>query len=120
MNPTFTITMKNGGVMTGELYPEIAPNTVANFISLANGSFYNNHEFFRVVAGVLIQGGDPLDNGTGGPGYAIKGEFSNNGVKNDLSHVRGVLSMARWMRTDTLSGWVSAWAAASPAGAGRS
>ena len=95
-NPIATITMSDGAQMRFELYPDKAPNTVANFISLANGGKYNNRQFFRVVAGVLIQGGDPEDNGTGGPGYTIKGEFAENGfTRNDISHLRGTISMAR-------------------------
>ena len=101
-NPLATITMENGDVITLYLYPDKAPNTVANFISLANRGFYNDHEFFRVVAGVLIQGGDPQDNGTGGPGYTIKGEFAENGFSgNDISHLRGTISMARQSGYDT-------------------
>jgi peptidyl-prolyl cis-trans isomerase B (cyclophilin B) len=101
-NPVATITMSDGAQMRFELYPDKAPNTVANFISLANGGKYNNRQFFRVVAGVLIQGGDPEDNGTGGPGYTIKGEFSENGFKgNDISHLRGTISMARQSNYDT-------------------
>lgn len=101
-NPVATITMSDGAQMRFELYPDKAPNTVANFISLANGGKYNNRQFFRVVAGVLIQGGDPEDNGTGGPGYTIRGEFSENGFKgNDISHQRGTISMARQSGYDT-------------------
>ena len=101
-NPVATITMSDGAQMRFELYPDKAPNTVANFISLANGGKYNNHEFYRIVAGVLIQGGDPLDNGTGGPGYTIKGEFAENGFRgNDISHLRGTISMARQSGYDT-------------------
>ena len=101
-NPIATITMSDGAQMRFELYPDKAPNTVANFISLANGGKYNNRQFFRIVAGVLIQGGDPEDNGTGGPGYTIKGEFSENGFKgNDISHLRGTISMARQSGYDT-------------------
>ncbi len=94
-NPIATITMKDGGTMKLELYPEIAPNTVKNFISLANSGFYDGLTFHRIYAGFMIQGGDPAGDGTGDPGYSIKGEFSANGVKNDLSHKRGVISMAR-------------------------
>ena len=94
-NPIVTITMENGAVMTGELYPAKAPNTVANFISLANKGFYDGLIFHRVIPGFMIQGGCPKGTGTGGPGYCIKGEFKLNGVKNNLSHKRGVLSMAR-------------------------
>jgi peptidyl-prolyl cis-trans isomerase B (cyclophilin B) len=101
-NPVATITMSDGTQMRFELYPDKAPNTVANFISLANGGKYNNRQFFRIVAGVLIQGGDPEDNGTGGPGYTIRGEFSENGFKgNDISHLRGTISMARQSNYDT-------------------
>ena len=86
--------MTNGDVIEFELYPEIAPNTVNNFISLANKGFYNGLIFHRVISGFMIQGGDPDGRGTGGPGYSIKGEFSSNGFKNDLKHTAGVLSMA--------------------------
>ena len=97
-NPTFTITMENGGVMTGELYPDKAPNSVNNFIALAQSGFYNGLTFHRVIPSFMIQGGCPKGTGTGGPGYSIKGEFSGNGFKqNDLVHDRGVLSMARAM-----------------------
>ena len=94
-HPIATITMKDGGVIELELYPEIAPESVKNFISLSNSGFYDGLIFHRVIAGFMIQGGDPDGKGTGGPGYCIKGEFSANGVKNDLSHLRGVISMAR-------------------------
>ena len=94
-NPIVTITMENGGVMKAELYPEIAPNTVNNFISLINKGFYNGLIFHRVISGFMLQGGDPDGTGMGGPGYSIKGEFSGNGFQNDLKHDRGVLSMAR-------------------------
>ena len=94
-NPIFTIEMENGMTMKGELYPEMAPNSVANFVELANSGFYDGVIFHRVIPGFMIQGGDPDGVGTGGPGYAIRGEFSANGVENNLSHVRGVLSMAR-------------------------
>ena len=95
MNPTFKITMENGGVMEGELYPEIAPQSVYNFIDLANHNYYDGLIFHRVIPGFMIQGGCPEGSGMGGPGYCIKGEFFYNGVKNDLKHKRGVLSMAR-------------------------
>ena len=95
MNPTFKITMENGAVMEGELYPEIAPQSVYNFIDLANHNFYDGLIFHRVIPGFMIQGGCPDGTGMGGPGYCIKGEFIFNGVKNDLKHKRGVLSMAR-------------------------
>ena len=95
MNPTFKITMQNGAVMEGELYPEIAPQSVYNFIDLANHNFYDGLIFHRVIPGFMIQGGCPDGTGMGGPGYCIKGEFFYNGVKNELKHKRGVLSMAR-------------------------
>ena len=95
MNPTFKITMENGSVMEGELYPEIAPQSVYNFIDLCNHNFYDGLIFHRVIPGFMIQGGCPEGTGMGGPGYCIKGEFFFNGVKNDLKHKRGVLSMAR-------------------------
>lgn len=94
-NPVVTITMEDGGVIKAELYPEIAPNTVNNFISLINKKFYDGIIFHRVISGFMIQGGCPMGQGFGGPGYGIKGEFSGNGFKNDLKHTRGVLSMAR-------------------------
>ena len=96
-NPIVTIEMNNGKIIKAELYPEIAPNTVNNFISLINKGFYNGICFHRVIEGFMIQGGDPLGKGTGGPGYSIRGEFTSNGFKNDLKHERGVLSMARSM-----------------------
>ena len=91
------IEMENGDVMRGELYPEVAPKTVENFVKLANDGFYNGLTFHRVIPGFMIQGGCPKGNGTGGPGYGIKGEFSANGFENNLKHDRGVLSMARAM-----------------------
>ena len=94
-NPVFTITMENGAVMKGELYPDIAPQSVYNFIALANQGFYDGLIFHHVISGFMIQGGDPTGTGTGGPGYCIKGEFFMNGVDNKLKHKRGVLSMAR-------------------------
>ena len=98
MNPTFVITMEDGRVMTGELYPEKAPNTVNNFISLANKGYYDGLIFHRVIPGFMIQGGCPNGNGMGGPGYQIKGEFAGAGFRqNDLKHTTGVLSMARTM-----------------------
>ena len=96
-NPVVTITMTNGDVMKAELYPEIAPNTVNNFISLVQKGYYDGLIFHRVISGFMIQGGDPQGTGMGGPGYSIKGEFAMNGVRNDLKHTRGVLSMARSM-----------------------
>ena len=94
-DPIFTITMENGAVMKGELYPETAPQSVYNFIDLANTGFYDGLIFHRVIKGFMIQGGDPTGTGMGGPGYCIKGEFFMNGVDNKLKHKRGVLSMAR-------------------------
>ncbi len=100
-NPLVTIEMEDGGVMKGELYPELAPNTVNNFIALANASYYDGLIFHRVIPGFMIQGGCPDGTGMGGPGYSIKGEFTNNGVTNDLKHTTGVLSMARTMIPDS-------------------
>ena len=100
-NPIVTITMEGGDVIKAELYPEIAPNTVNNFISLINHNFYDGVIFHRVIRGFMLQGGDPDGNGTGGPGYSIKGEFASNGFKNDLKHTAGVLSMARTMIPDS-------------------
>ncbi|MCR5405775.1 MAG: peptidylprolyl isomerase [Lachnospiraceae bacterium] len=96
-NPIVTITMGSGDVIKAELYPDIAPNTVNNFISLINKGYYNGLCFHRVIKGFMIQGGCPDGTGTGGPGYSIRGEFSQNGFKNDLKHSEGVLSMARTM-----------------------
>ena len=96
-NPIVTIEMEDGGVMKAELYPEIAPNTVNNFISLVKKGFYDGVIFHRVIPGFMIQGGDPMGKGIGGPGYCIRGEFTANGFKNPLIHERGVLSMARTM-----------------------
>ncbi|MCR5826725.1 MAG: peptidylprolyl isomerase [Oscillospiraceae bacterium] len=100
-NPIVTIEMEDGGVMTGELYPEIAPNTVNNFIALANSGYYDGLIFHRVIPGFMIQGGCPDGTGMGGPGYCIRGEFSANGFKNELRHTLGVLSMARTMVPDS-------------------
>ena len=100
-NPIITITMANGDVMKAELYPEIAPNTVNNFISLASKGYYNGLTFHRVIPGFMIQGGCPDGNGMGGPGYSIKGEFDYNGFKNPLKHTEGVLSMARAMNPNS-------------------
>lgn len=97
----FVIEMENGNKMAGELYEDIAPVTVANFEELANDGFYDGLIFHRVIPGFMIQGGDPLGNGTGGPGYAIKGEFKSNGFDNNLKHERGVLSMARSMNPNS-------------------
>ena len=92
---TATIVMDDGGEIVVELYPDIAPQSVYNFVSLARSGFYDGLKFHRIMKGFMIQGGDPVGNGTGGPGYSILGEFSENGVKNDLKHTRGVISMAR-------------------------
>ena len=100
-NPIVTITMEDGGIMKLELYPEIAPNTVRNFVTLVSSGFYNRLTFHRIIPGFMIQGGDPDGRGTGGPGYSIPGEFSSNGFKNDLLHTRGVISMARSMNPDS-------------------
>ena len=100
-NPIVTIEMENGGVIKAELYPEIAPNTVNNFISLIQEGFYDGVIFHRVIPGFMIQGGDPTGTGMGGPGYCIRGEFTDNGFQNDLKHTRGVLSMARTMIPDS-------------------
>ncbi|MDY4187008.1 MAG: peptidylprolyl isomerase [Candidatus Borkfalkiaceae bacterium] len=94
-NPLVTFTMQNGKQMVAELYPDIAPNTVNNFISLAKSGFYNGVIFHRVIEDFMIQGGDPHGTGMGGPGYTIRGEFAKNGFANNLKHTRGVLSMAR-------------------------
>ena len=100
-HPVAFITMESGAVIKAELYPEIAPNTVNNFISLINKGFYDGVVFHRIIPGFMIQGGDPEGTGMGGPGYSIKGEFSHNGFKNDLLHTKGVLSMARTMVPDS-------------------
>ena len=100
-NPVVTITMEDGGVMKVELYPDKAPNTVNNFLSLAGKGFYDGLIFHRVINGFMIQGGDPEGTGMGGPGYSIKGEFRKNGVQNDLKHKRGVISMARAMNPNS-------------------
>lgn len=100
-NPIITMTMADDSVMKFELYPDIAPNTVKNFISLVKKGFYDGLIFHRVIEGFMIQGGDPDGNGTGGPGYSIKGEFSDNGFENNLKHEPGVLSMARSMMPDS-------------------
>lgn len=101
-NPQITIEMEGGGKIVAELYPDKAPNTVNNFIDLANSGFYDGLIFHRVIPGFMIQGGDPAGKGTGGPGYTIKGEFAMNGFKqNDIKHTRGVLSMARAMAPDS-------------------
>ena len=100
-NPIVTIEMNNGDIMKAELYPETAPNTVNNFISLVKKGYYDGIIFHRVIRGFMIQGGDPEGTGVGGPGYSIKGEFTQNGFPNDLKHTKGVLSMARTMMPDT-------------------
>ena len=100
-NPSVTVVMENGDIMKAELYPEIAPNTVNNFISLVQNGFYDGLIFHRVIRGFMIQGGCPDGTGMGGPGYTIKGEFSQNGFANDLRHTEGVLSMARAMHPDS-------------------
>ena len=100
-NPVVTITMENGDVMKAELYPEVAPNTVNNFVSLVKKGFYDGVIFHRVISGFMIQGGDPNGTGMGGPGYSIQGEFNYNGFANDLKHTPGVLSMARAMDPDS-------------------
>ena len=100
-NPIVTIEMEDGGIIRAELYPEIAPNTVRNFISLVKKGFYDGVIFHRVIPGFMIQGGDPTGTGMGGPGYSIEGEFTSNGLKNDLKHTRGVISMARAMNPNS-------------------
>lgn len=100
-NPIVTITMENGDMIKAELYPDIAPITVENFVKLVKEGFYDGLTFHRIISGFMIQGGCPNGNGTGGPGHTIKGEFSMNGVKNDLKHTPGVLSMARSMAPDS-------------------
>ena len=100
-NPVVTFTMENGDVIKAELYPDIAPISVNNFISLIQKNFYDGLIFHRVIRGFMIQGGDPEGSGCGGPGYSIKGEFSANGVENNLKHTAGVLSMARSMAPDS-------------------
>ncbi len=100
-NPIVTIEMENGDIMKAELYPEIAPNTVNNFISLINKGYYDGLIFHRCIRGFMIQGGCPTGTGTGNPGYSIKGEFTKNGFNNDLKHTKGVLSMARSMMPDS-------------------
>ena len=100
-NPVVTFEMENGDIIKAELYPEIAPNTVSNFVSLVSKGFYDGLIFHRVIRGFMIQGGCPDGTGMGGPGYSIKGEFAQNGVANDLKHTPGVLSMARSMHPDS-------------------
>jgi peptidyl-prolyl cis-trans isomerase B (cyclophilin B) len=100
-NPTFEMILQDGGVLKGELYPEVAPQSVGNFIALANSGFYDGLIFHRCIPGFMIQGGCPKGTGTGGPGYCIKGEFAQNGVPNPIQHTYGVLSMARSMKMDS-------------------
>lgn len=100
-NPVVAIEMEQGGVIRAELYPDVAPNTVRNFISLIQKGFYDGTIFHRVIPGFMIQGGDPEGTGMGGPDYCIRGEFTANGFQNDLAHTRGVLSMARTMEPDS-------------------
>ena len=100
-NPVATLTMENGKTIVLELYPDLAPQSVCNFIALSNSGFYDGLIFHRVISGFMIQGGDPMGTGVGGPGYCIRGEFAANGVNNPLSHVRGVISMARAMPFDS-------------------
>ncbi len=100
-NPIVTITMKDGGIIKLELFPDVAPITVQNFVDLVQKNFYDGLIFHRVIKGFMIQGGDPEGTGMGGPGYSIKGEFAQNGVKNDLKHTAGVISMARSMMPDS-------------------
>lgn len=100
-NPIVTFEMENGNIMKAELYPEIAPNTVKNFVSLVNKNFYDGLKFHRVINGFMLQGGCPDGTGMGGPGYTVKGEFSQNGFENSLLHDEGVLSMARSMHPDS-------------------
>lgn len=100
-NPIVTFVMENGDAFKAELYPDVAPQSVYNFVSLINKGFYNGLTFHRIIPGFMIQGGDPEGTGMGGPGYSIKGEFASNGFKNDLKHTKGVLSMARSMVPDS-------------------
>ena len=113
-HPAFTVTLANGAVMTGELYPEHAPLTCANFIALSNDGFYDGLIFHRVIPGFMIQGGDPQGTGTGGPGYHIKGEFASNGGANPIRHERGVLSMARSGHPDSAGSQFFIMVAAAP------
>ena len=113
-NPVVTIEMENGDIMKAELYPEIAPNTVNNFISLVNKGFYDGLIFHRIISGFMIQGGCPEGTGMGGPGYSIKGEFSQNGFENNLKHTPGVLSMARAMNPDSVGSQFFIMHAAAP------
>lgn len=115
MNPIVTFTMENGKTFKAELYPDKAPNTVNNFISLVKKGFYDGLTFHRIIKGFMIQGGDPVGNGTGGPGYAIRGEFASNGFEqNDIKHARGALSMARAMMPDSAGSQFFVMHAAAP------
>ena len=113
-NPLVTFEMENGDIFRAELYPEVAPNTVNNFISLVKKGFYDGLTFHRIIPGFMIQGGDPDGNGTGGPGYEIKGEFDSNGFENALKHTEGVLSMARAMDPDSAGSQFFVMVAAAP------
>lgn len=113
-NPVVTIEMAGGGVIKAELYPDVAPNTVRNFVALVSEEFYNGTIFHRVIPGFMIQGGDPDGTGMGGPGYSIKGEFKSNGVENGLIHETGVLSMARSMDPDSAGSQFFIMAAPAP------
>ena len=113
-NPIVTFEMENGKTFRAELYPDVAPNTVNNFISLAKSGFYDGVIFHRVIPGFMVQGGDPTGTGMGGPGYAIRGEFTRNGFKNDLKHERGVLSMARTMAPNSAGSQFFVMVATSP------
>lgn len=113
-NPVFTIKLSNGGLMTGELYPEHAPISCANFIALSNDGFYDGLIFHRVIPGFMIQGGDPTGTGMGGPDHRIKGEFKSNGVNNPIKHERGVLSMARSGHPDSAGSQFFVMVASSP------
>lgn len=113
-NPVVTMEIEAGGTVTVELYPQVAPNTVNNFIQLVKDGFYDGLKFHRIIPGFMIQGGDPRGNGTGGPGHSIRGEFAANGVKNDLKHNRGVLSMARSQHPDSAGSQFFLMVATSP------
>lgn len=113
-NPIVTFEMENGDIMKAELYPETAPNTVNNFISLVQKGYYDGLIFHRVISGFMIQGGCPDGTGMGGPGHTIKGEFSMNGIQNDLKHERGILSMARAMNPDSAGSQFFIMTAAAP------
>jgi peptidyl-prolyl cis-trans isomerase B (cyclophilin B) len=113
-HPKFTILLENGGEIRGELYPEYAPQTVGNFSALANSGFYDSLTFHRVIPNFMIQGGCPRGNGTGNPGYSIKGEFANNGIPNPIKHTYGVISMARSMLPDSAGSQFFIMVAAAP------